>query len=156
MTDDIAHIESQNRGLQVQTSNQRALLAELDKLMVRFPLFRFLLSFFPAPRCDGRSTLHGSGNNALTQLDEHSRRSTSPLPTSPPSFKNPSRTLSASNASNALLCRSTKLSCRLGIPVRLSPFVSFLFLLSVPFENSELMDAIGLGLNSRRRHGRCF
>ncbi|GAA5829678.1 hypothetical protein JCM11251_000247 [Rhodosporidiobolus azoricus] len=33
VTDDIAHIESQNRGLQVQTSNQRALLAELDKLM---------------------------------------------------------------------------------------------------------------------------
>jgi len=33
MTDDIAHIESQNRGLQVQTSNQRILLAELDKLM---------------------------------------------------------------------------------------------------------------------------
>jgi hypothetical protein len=38
MTDDIAHIESQNRGLQVQTSNQRALLAELDKLMVRLSL----------------------------------------------------------------------------------------------------------------------
>lgn len=38
MTDDIAHIESQNRGLQVQTSNQRALLSELDKLMVRPPL----------------------------------------------------------------------------------------------------------------------
>lgn len=35
MTDDIGHIESQNRGLQVQTSNQRALLSELDKLMVR-------------------------------------------------------------------------------------------------------------------------
>ncbi|TNY17143.1 exocyst complex component Sec3-domain-containing protein [Rhodotorula diobovata] len=33
MTEDIAHIESQNRGLQVQTSNQRALLSELDKLM---------------------------------------------------------------------------------------------------------------------------
>ncbi|GAA6059402.1 hypothetical protein JCM10212_003634 [Sporobolomyces blumeae] len=33
VTDDIAHIESQNRGLQVQTSNQRALLSELDKLM---------------------------------------------------------------------------------------------------------------------------
>ncbi|BGP68575.1 hypothetical protein NBRC10513v2_001910 [Rhodotorula toruloides] len=33
MTDDIAHIESQNRGLQVQTSNQRALLSEIDKLM---------------------------------------------------------------------------------------------------------------------------
>lgn len=35
VTDDIGHIESQNRGLQVQTSNQRALLSELDKLMVR-------------------------------------------------------------------------------------------------------------------------
>ncbi|KAK4058603.1 hypothetical protein OIO90_000047 [Microbotryomycetes sp. JL221] len=33
MTDDIAHIEGQNRGLQVQTSNQRVLLAELDNLM---------------------------------------------------------------------------------------------------------------------------
>ncbi|SDA04161.1 BZ3500_MvSof-1268-A1-R1_C044g00125 [Microbotryum saponariae] len=33
MTDDIAHIESQNRGLQVQTSNQRQLLSEIDKLM---------------------------------------------------------------------------------------------------------------------------
>lgn len=36
MNDDIAHIESQNRGLQVQTSNQRALLDEIDKLMVCF------------------------------------------------------------------------------------------------------------------------
>ena len=35
MTDDIAHIEGQNRGLQVQTSNQRMLLSELDNLMVR-------------------------------------------------------------------------------------------------------------------------
>lgn len=34
MTDDIAHIEGQNRGLQVQTSNQRMLLSELDNLMV--------------------------------------------------------------------------------------------------------------------------
>ncbi|SCV68918.1 BQ2448_1938 [Microbotryum intermedium] len=33
MTDDIAHIESQNRGLQVQTSNQRQLLSEIDNLM---------------------------------------------------------------------------------------------------------------------------
>ncbi|KAM0753811.1 hypothetical protein T439DRAFT_285041 [Meredithblackwellia eburnea MCA 4105] len=33
MNDDIAHIEGQNRGLQVQTSNQRMLLAELDNLM---------------------------------------------------------------------------------------------------------------------------
>ncbi|KAL8293183.1 hypothetical protein RQP46_000877 [Phenoliferia psychrophenolica] len=33
MSDDIAHIESQNRGLQVQTSNQRMLLSELDNLM---------------------------------------------------------------------------------------------------------------------------
>lgn len=38
MTDDIGHIESQNRGLQVQTSNQRALLSELDKLMVSVPI----------------------------------------------------------------------------------------------------------------------
>lgn len=34
MSDDIDHIESQNKGLQVQTSNQRALLAELDQLLV--------------------------------------------------------------------------------------------------------------------------
>jgi hypothetical protein len=38
MTDDIAHIESQNRGLQVQTSNQRSLLSELERLMVNFEL----------------------------------------------------------------------------------------------------------------------
>ncbi|CAG8567139.1 5970_t:CDS:10, partial [Diversispora eburnea] len=31
--DDIHHIESQNRGLQVQTANQKALLSELDRLM---------------------------------------------------------------------------------------------------------------------------
>lgn len=31
--DDISHIESQNRGLQVQTSNQRALSMEIDKLL---------------------------------------------------------------------------------------------------------------------------
>lgn len=37
MSDDISHIEGQNRGLQVQTSNQRSLLAELDNLMVRSP-----------------------------------------------------------------------------------------------------------------------
>ena len=35
MTDDIAHIEGQNRGLQVQISNQRVLLSEIEKLMVR-------------------------------------------------------------------------------------------------------------------------
>ena len=34
MSDDIDHIESQNKGLQVQTSNQRALLSELDQLLV--------------------------------------------------------------------------------------------------------------------------
>ncbi|KAH8915864.1 hypothetical protein BT69DRAFT_1229374 [Atractiella rhizophila] len=33
MSDDINHIEGQNRGLQVQTSNQRALVAELDRLL---------------------------------------------------------------------------------------------------------------------------
>ena len=39
MIDDIDHIESQNKGLQVQTSNQRALLAELDHMLVCFPLY---------------------------------------------------------------------------------------------------------------------
>lgn len=34
MTDDIDHIEGQNRGLQVQASNQRALLTEIDGLIV--------------------------------------------------------------------------------------------------------------------------
>ncbi|CAG8512919.1 2034_t:CDS:10 [Funneliformis mosseae] len=33
MGDDIHHIESQNRGLQVQTANQKALLSELDRLI---------------------------------------------------------------------------------------------------------------------------
>jgi hypothetical protein len=32
--DDISYIQSQNRGLQVQTQNQRALLAELENLLV--------------------------------------------------------------------------------------------------------------------------
>lgn len=32
--DDISFIQSQNRGLQVQTQNQRALLAELEQLLV--------------------------------------------------------------------------------------------------------------------------
>ena len=32
--DDIAHIQSQRRGLQVQTQNQKALLDELEKLLV--------------------------------------------------------------------------------------------------------------------------
>lgn len=39
MADDIDHIEGQGRGLQVQTSNQRTLLAELDTLMVGHSLF---------------------------------------------------------------------------------------------------------------------
>lgn len=33
MTDDIDHIEGQNKGLQVELSNQRALVAELDQLL---------------------------------------------------------------------------------------------------------------------------
>lgn len=32
--DDISYIQSQNRGLQVQTQNQRALLSELENLLV--------------------------------------------------------------------------------------------------------------------------
>lgn len=35
VSDDISYIESQNRGLQVQTSNQKALLGELENLLVR-------------------------------------------------------------------------------------------------------------------------
>jgi hypothetical protein len=35
VTGDIAFIESQNRGLQVQTANQQALLKELEQLLVR-------------------------------------------------------------------------------------------------------------------------
>jgi hypothetical protein len=34
VTEDIAFIESQNRGLQVQTANQQALLKELEQLLV--------------------------------------------------------------------------------------------------------------------------
>jgi hypothetical protein len=34
VSDDISYIESQNRGLQVQTSNQQALLTELRQLLV--------------------------------------------------------------------------------------------------------------------------
>ena len=33
VSEDIAHIESQNKGLQIQSSNQRALLAVLDKVL---------------------------------------------------------------------------------------------------------------------------
>lgn len=33
--DDISFIQSQRRGLQVQTQNQRALLTELENLLVR-------------------------------------------------------------------------------------------------------------------------
>jgi exocyst complex component 1 len=34
VSDDIVYIQSQNRGLQVQTQNQRALLTELENLLV--------------------------------------------------------------------------------------------------------------------------
>lgn len=36
--EDIHHIESQNRGLQVQTANQKALLSELDRLIVSYKI----------------------------------------------------------------------------------------------------------------------
>ena len=35
VSDDISYIQSQNRGLQVQTQNQKALLTELEQLLVR-------------------------------------------------------------------------------------------------------------------------
>lgn len=42
VSDDISYIESQNRGLQVQTSNQKALLAELENLLVRFTVLHVM------------------------------------------------------------------------------------------------------------------
>ena len=39
--DDISYIQSQNRGLQVQTQNQQALLKELQNLLVRTICRRF-------------------------------------------------------------------------------------------------------------------
>ena len=36
MGDEIHHIESQNRGLQVETANQKALLTDLDRLIVMY------------------------------------------------------------------------------------------------------------------------
>jgi hypothetical protein len=79
MTDDIAHIEGQNRGLQVQTSNQRMLLSELDNLMVRCSFPPNHLNVGP-PRASLRSL-----------------QSTFQKRTSLPSRRSRSRTLKASN-----------------------------------------------------------
>lgn len=48
--DDISYIQSQNRGLQVQTQNQRALLAELENLLAsnKFRTGAFILHHLPA------------------------------------------------------------------------------------------------------------
>ena len=44
VNDDILYIQSQNRGLQVQTQNQRALLGELQNLLVSdLVLFIFVI-----------------------------------------------------------------------------------------------------------------
>ena len=45
VSDDISYIQSQNRGLQVQTQNQKALLTELEQLLVRFvaSIFQWLI-----------------------------------------------------------------------------------------------------------------
>lgn len=40
MGDDIHQIEWQNRGLQVQTANQRSLVTELQELLVSYILIR--------------------------------------------------------------------------------------------------------------------
>lgn len=47
VSDDISYIQSQNRGLQVQTQNQKALLTEVEQLLVSLPipLFEFLDSY---------------------------------------------------------------------------------------------------------------
>jgi hypothetical protein len=41
VSDDISYIQSQNRGLQVQTQNQRVLLGELENLLVRLTAFYY-------------------------------------------------------------------------------------------------------------------
>lgn len=50
VSDDIAYIESQNRGLQVQTANQRALLNSIEQLMVSFRQLGLLVLLTSAKR----------------------------------------------------------------------------------------------------------
>ena len=57
VSDDIAYIESQNRGLQVQTANQRALLTSIEQLIV-----------CPVLTHDQRSSLF------VTELPTHSQQ----------------------------------------------------------------------------------
>lgn len=99
MTDDIAHIEGQNRGLQVQTSNQRILLAELDKLMV-----------------SARSS-HASGRAGADSRSMRSRPSTFPRPISLLCRKNRSRVRKASNGSRRPLSVCTRRLSARGIQV---------------------------------------
>ena len=48
VSDDISYIQSQNRGLQVQTQNQKALLTELEQLLVRIVISSVMFSLmFP-------------------------------------------------------------------------------------------------------------
>ena len=80
MNDDIAHIESQNRGLQVQTSNQRALLDEIDKLMVCSSLVTLSYAARAHSRTDSgrslslQSTIHIPDGD-MTALTEESLES---------------------------------------------------------------------------------
>ena len=55
VSDDILYIQSQNRGLQVQTQNLRALLGEIENLLVR-PSCRDSKSWITHARNSKRST----------------------------------------------------------------------------------------------------
>lgn len=46
VSDDIAYIESQNRGLQVQTANQRALLTSIEQLIVSLTLYWVTVPYY--------------------------------------------------------------------------------------------------------------
>lgn len=64
MADDISHIESQNRGLQLQSANQRALLGELENLLVSFIPTRKHFCWLCLNRCPfaGNHTYSGEGH----------------------------------------------------------------------------------------------
>lgn len=64
--DDISHIQSQRRGLQVQTQNQKVLLSELEKLLVR----RFSVGVFLVLTPPYQQTVHVDRETLLTLTQE--------------------------------------------------------------------------------------
>lgn len=92
VSDDILFIQSQNRGLQVQTQNQRALLGEIQNLLVSLSSWR---------RCDNCSLCTPSAQ--FTLIKRHF----------PLWFKSPWKSLQAFSGSRKLLRNYTK-RCRQG------------------------------------------